>query len=78
MCKVIEIGYAVFMTLYIGSMGALALLVVMNGLPTSLNDFRDFGREIGYPSAPLIYYLALNITAFALYVFGSWLSDPRR
>lgn len=78
MCKVIEIGYAVFMALYIGSMGALALLVIMNGLPTTLNDFRDFGRCIGYTSAPLIYYLALNITAFALYVFWSWLSDPRR
>lgn len=77
MYKVIEVGYAVFLALYIGSMGSLALLVVMNGLPTALNDFREFGKAIGYPSAPLVYYLTLNCMAVALHIFWSWLSTPR-
>lgn len=77
MYKVIEVVYALFLALYIGSMGALALLVVMNGLPLTLKDFHDFGKEIGCPSAPLIYYLTLNCMAVALHIFWSWLSAPR-
>lgn len=77
MYKVIEVVYALFMALYIGSMGALALLVVMNGLPLTFKDFQDLGKEIGCPSAPLVYYLTLNCMAVALHAFWSWLSTPR-
>ena len=77
MYKVIEVVYALFMALYIGSMGALALLAIMNGLPSTLKDFHDLGKAIGCPSAPLIYYLTLNGMAVALHIFWSWMSTPR-
>lgn len=67
----VEVVYAVFMALYIGSMGALGLLVLMNGFPTALNDFYEFGKAIGFPSAPSIYYGAINVLALTFYILWS-------
>ena len=67
----VKVVYAVFMALYIGSMGALGLLVLMNGFPSALNDFQEFGKVIGYTNAPFIYYGTINVLALTFYILWS-------
>lgn len=69
--KGVEVLFAMFMALYIGSMLAFVLLAIMNGLSMTFSDLKEFGQTLGYANAPFIYYGTINVLALTFYILWS-------